>query len=168
MFHTHDDVIIFRVPDPLCGEYSPHKGQRRGALVFSLICAWISAWVYNREVGDFRRIRAHYVIIVMCQHTFTTKPRGEIGVRRTNLESILINPNVRLTKCLLSNPNEYGKVQHNKNNRCICHPNRSRTNQRASYLDPILVTWYDNNATMHVVQYSIFLPCVKINVHILR
>ena len=27
---------------------SPHKGQRRGALMFSLICAWINGWVNNR------------------------------------------------------------------------------------------------------------------------
>ena len=38
---------------------SPHKGQRRGALMFSLICAWINAWVNNRETGDLRRYRAH-------------------------------------------------------------------------------------------------------------
>ena len=33
---------------------SPHKGQWRGALVCSLICAWINGWVSNREAGDFR------------------------------------------------------------------------------------------------------------------
>ena len=44
---------------------SPHKGQWRGALVFSLICAWIHGWVNNREVGDLRRHRAHYDTTVM-------------------------------------------------------------------------------------------------------
>ena len=44
---------------------SPHKGQWRGALVFSLICAWINGWVNNREAGDSRRHRAHYDVIVM-------------------------------------------------------------------------------------------------------
>ena len=39
---------------------SPHKGQWRGALMFSLICAWIIRWVNNSEVGDLRRHRAHY------------------------------------------------------------------------------------------------------------
>ena len=34
---------------------SPHKGQWRGALMFSLICAWINGWVNNREAGDLRR-----------------------------------------------------------------------------------------------------------------
>ena len=44
---------------------SPHKGQWRGALRFSLICAWISDWVNNREAGDLRRYRAHCDVIVM-------------------------------------------------------------------------------------------------------
>ena len=44
---------------------SPHKGQWRGALVFSLICAWINDWVNNRQAGDFRRHRGHYYVIVM-------------------------------------------------------------------------------------------------------
>ena len=40
---------------------SPHKGQWRGALMFSWICVWIN----NREAGDLRRYRAHYDVIVM-------------------------------------------------------------------------------------------------------
>ena len=71
---THDDVIkwkhfprhwpfvrgIHRSP-----VNSPHKGQWRGALMFSLICAWINSWVNNREAGDLRRYRAHYDVTVM-------------------------------------------------------------------------------------------------------
>ena len=44
---------------------SPHKGQWRRALMFSLICAWINGWVDNREAGDLRRHRAHYDVTVM-------------------------------------------------------------------------------------------------------
>ena len=44
---------------------SPHKGQWRGALMFSLICAWINGWVNNREAGDFSSHRAHYDVVVM-------------------------------------------------------------------------------------------------------
>ena len=44
---------------------SPHKGQWRGALMFTLICARINGWVNNREAGDLRRYRAHYDVIVM-------------------------------------------------------------------------------------------------------
>ena len=44
---------------------SPHKGQWRGALMFSLICARINNWVNNCETGDLRRHRGHYDVIVM-------------------------------------------------------------------------------------------------------
>ena len=44
---------------------SPHNGQWRGALMFSLICAWINDWVNNREDGDLSRHRAHYDVTVM-------------------------------------------------------------------------------------------------------
>ena len=46
---------------------SPHKGQWRGALIFSLICAWIDAWVNNRGAGDLRHHRAHYDVIAMLR-----------------------------------------------------------------------------------------------------
>ena len=44
---------------------SPQKGQWRGALMFSLICAWINDWVNNHEACDLRRHRGHYDVIVM-------------------------------------------------------------------------------------------------------
>ena len=44
---------------------SPHKGQWRGTLMFSLICTRINGWVNNRDAGDLRRRRAHYDVIVM-------------------------------------------------------------------------------------------------------
>ena len=44
---------------------SPHKGQWRGPLMFSLICVWINGWVNNREAGDLRRYRAHYDVTVV-------------------------------------------------------------------------------------------------------
>ena len=42
-----------------------HKGQWRGALILSLICAWIYGWVNNREAGDLRRNHADYDVTVM-------------------------------------------------------------------------------------------------------
>ena len=42
-----------------------HKGQWRGALMFSLICVWIKGWVNNRDAGDLRRYRTHYDVTVM-------------------------------------------------------------------------------------------------------
>ena len=44
---------------------SPHKGQWRGALMFSLISVWINGLVNNREAGDLRRYSVHYDVTVM-------------------------------------------------------------------------------------------------------
>ena len=43
---------------------SPHKGQWCGALVFSLICIGMNAWVNNRVADDLKRHRAHYDVTV--------------------------------------------------------------------------------------------------------
>ena len=43
---------------------STHKGQWRGALMFSLFCAWINGWVNTCEAGDLWRHRAHYDVTV--------------------------------------------------------------------------------------------------------
>ena len=63
----HDDVIKWKHV-PLYWSFvwgihrslvnSPHKGQWRGAVMLSFICAWINGWVNNREAGDYRRHRA--------------------------------------------------------------------------------------------------------------
>ena len=49
---------------------SPHKGQWRGALMFSLICTQINGWVNNGEAGDLRRHRAHCDVIVMASQSY--------------------------------------------------------------------------------------------------
>ena len=46
----------------------PHKGQWRGALMFSLICARTNRWVNNRNAGDLRRHRTHYDVTVIDIH----------------------------------------------------------------------------------------------------
>ena len=66
----HDDVIKLkhfpRYWPSVRGMYrSPHKGQWRGTLMFSLICAWTNDWANSRDAGDLRRHRAHYDVIVM-------------------------------------------------------------------------------------------------------
>ena len=76
---SHDDVIkwkhfprywpfvrgIHRSP-----VNSPHKGQWHGAYMFSLICAWITGWVNNRDTGDLRCHHAHYDVTVMWCYLF--------------------------------------------------------------------------------------------------
>ena len=56
-----DDVIM---PSPHLVCYSS-KDQWCGALMSSLICAWINGWVNNGEAGDLRCHCAHYDITVV-------------------------------------------------------------------------------------------------------
>ena len=51
---------------------STHKGQWRGALMFSIICAWTNGWVNNLEAGDSRHHRAHYDVTVMDTRSYKT------------------------------------------------------------------------------------------------
>ena len=53
---------------------SPQKGQWRGVLIFSLICARINGWVNNRDAGDLRRRCAHSDVTVM--EMWMLKPVG--------------------------------------------------------------------------------------------
>ena len=72
----HDDVIKWK-HFPLYWPFvrvsnrspvnSPHKGQWRGALMFSLICAWTNGSVKNRDAGDLSRHHAHYDVSAMCR-----------------------------------------------------------------------------------------------------
>ena len=44
---------------------SPHKGQWRGVLMFSLICAWTNSWANNGDAGDLRRHCAPYDVTIV-------------------------------------------------------------------------------------------------------
>ena len=73
---TSSNGNIFRTTGHMCGEFTgdrwiPRTNKWRGALMFSLICAWINGWVNNREAGDLRRYGAHYVVTVMPLRTNT-------------------------------------------------------------------------------------------------
>ena len=52
---------------------SPHKGQWRGALMFSLICTRIKCRVNNVEAGDMRRHHVHYDVNVMSTRPVTRR-----------------------------------------------------------------------------------------------
>ena len=46
---------------------SPHKGQWRGTLRFSLIWAWTNGWINYQDAGDLRRHCTHYDVTVMAK-----------------------------------------------------------------------------------------------------
>ena len=61
------------------GNNSSHKGQGRGALMFSLICVWINGWENNREAGDLIRHRDHYEVNVMLCVLIPANAQGLTG-----------------------------------------------------------------------------------------
>ena len=61
---------------------SPHKGQWRGALMFSFICAWINCWINNRNTGDLRSRPAHYDVIIMSQKKHSCKMNEELAHKK--------------------------------------------------------------------------------------
>ena len=69
---------------------SPHKGQWRGALMFSLICVRINGWVNNREDGDLGRYRAHSDVIVMYHKRLMSRWCPSLG---KHVALILISTN---------------------------------------------------------------------------
>ena len=73
--NIYDDIIrIFSALLAICAGSSlvtgkfPPKDQWRGALMFSLICAWLNGWVNYGDAGDLRRHRAHYDVVVRTVH----------------------------------------------------------------------------------------------------
>ena len=146
----HDDVI--RVTGHLCGvtghlcvrRYwpfvlgihrsrvnSPHKGQWREALMFSLTCAWINGWVNNRWAGDLRRHRAHYDVTLMCAYVLSSFKVGLIPYSHNALSSLFSSTPPDLMSwwldvilhvfCSLFNPSEYGLFQWEKALHMICN-----------------------------------------------
>ena len=77
---------------------SPHKGQWRGALMFSLTSARINGWENNREAGNVRRIHPHCDVTVMV-HLLACR------IGRTHVIRIMMHTysNWSIHGCLLSN-----------------------------------------------------------------
>ena len=74
---TFSALLALRAGNSPVPVNSPHKGQWRGALMFSLICARMSDWVNNREAGDLRRHRGHYDVSEML-----FKQLSQLGIFR--------------------------------------------------------------------------------------
>ena len=65
---------------------SPHKGQWRGALMFSLIYAWKkNGWINNREAGDLSHHRAHYdATVIMLMTSFKIRQEFKLDLFSSN------------------------------------------------------------------------------------
>ena len=80
---------------------SPHKGQWRGALIFSLICARTYGWVNNGEAGDLRRHRAHYDVIVMMSSIYSN--RSQFAALCCGLVSVSLSDTILIQNVLRGN-----------------------------------------------------------------
>ena len=127
---------------------SPHKGQWRGALMFSLICVWINGWVNNGKAGELRRHRPHHEVIVMdlfviyvhdgtisvaCIHTvwlvlLNRGPTLISGMQRTSADS---SDNLFLVPAITTRPIEY---------ECPAMNNRGRPAGLWRYLTEVIQT----------------------------
>ena len=96
---AHDDVIkwkLFPRYSPFVRGIhrspvnSPHKGQWRGTLMFSSICAWFNDWVNHGEAGDLRRYRAHYVVTVMLRLYEVALHLSSIGHLQWNENAVIL------------------------------------------------------------------------------
>ena len=96
---------------------SPHKGQWRGALMFSLICVWINDWVNNREAGDLRCYCAHYDVIVICQVLLWSSQLAHRCVHVTDNEIITSTLRNYYGK---TNVDHSGYAQITKDYICLC------------------------------------------------
>ena len=68
---TSSNGNVFRVTGHLFGEFTGHrwiprtKASDAELWCFLLIWAWTNGWLYNRDAGDLRCLRAHYDVTVM-------------------------------------------------------------------------------------------------------
>ena len=81
----------------------PHKGQWRGALMFSLICAWLNGWVNNRETGVLRRHRARYDAFVVSSPQRCKRPSND-----TAFFLNVVNETVRFLICKIKTTHNIG------------------------------------------------------------
>ena len=122
---------------------SPHKGKRRGALMFSLICVWINDWVNNREAGDLRRYCANYDVIVMFSETL-------IEILAQRILNIQYNFHIRW---LFSRRTHRRTVlPWGRDMMCLFNP---KTDQSSTVVTTLLyVTSYQGFIMMHLLPYN--------------
>ena len=123
----------------------PHKGQWRGGLMFSFICAWINAWVNNREAGDLRRHCAHYDVTVMnyCNEMARYASHSPINIIKYDFPGIHID---QMTKQPAN-----------------CYIKRASINNFLNFLLASTI-----NLKLHLWVISLTLNCTKVNFMYMR
>ena len=81
---TFSASLVFCEGNPALTGGFPHKGQWRGASMFSLICAWRNGLANNRDSGNLRRYHAHYDVKVMHSPCVVTHSTKQCSILRTS------------------------------------------------------------------------------------
>ena len=85
---TYSNGNIFRVTGPLWQRIQrpsvdcPHKGQLRGALVFSLNCAWTNGWKHAQDAGGFRYHCVRYDVTIMIHGDTRSTQNCDVPIDR--------------------------------------------------------------------------------------
>ena len=138
----HDDVIKWKHfprywPFVRGLVNSPHKGQWRGPLMFSLICACMNRWVNNRQAGDLRHHCAHYDVTVMTRE----KP-WPVGFGCVLNMTVLANRYSNITRVII-----LGRTS----TRAVLAPiliTWTKYDQVPWHQGPLLLTWFNFNPSM--------------------
>ena len=69
---------------------SPHKGQWRGAWMFSLICVWTNNGVNNRDASDLRCHHTHYNITLNAMANAALGPDSISRFHLTNTGNFIL------------------------------------------------------------------------------
>ena len=114
---------------PVTGEF-PHKGQWRGVLAFSFICASTNSCVNNGDADDLRRHRSDYDVTVM------SGSRQSGGLYDSDSKCHMPNSELKTSICVLSKTHIHG----------MC------------YTSTILLTWlqYTNTLIHEKIWYIVF------------
>ena len=111
------DFFIVRVDLPEMIPVTGHKGPWRGALLFSLICAWTNGWANNRGARELRRhcadCRGRQQCINSLIDTFTQEKSCIIHTwKDDNCNSIrrIVQPDFRLMPPLLPLMNNFWPI----------------------------------------------------------
>ena len=153
---TQSNGNIFRVTGPLCGEFTghcefPHKGQWRGALMFTLICVWINYWAKNREAGDLRRHRAHYGVTVMSSSALNTSVAALYTDSQCVFYSWVLRPHNLRKKNEIFDSETIGPPNSKNHN----HNSKNRNHIQIIYPICIFCVWSSFNFQYHVLSPNV-------------
>ena len=99
---TSSNGNIFRVTDPLCGEFTSQrwipltKASDAELWCFLWSAPWINGWVNNREAGDLRHQSAHYDVIVIWNRISQNRVHPSLTSNVNHISGLLA---VALIKC---------------------------------------------------------------------